>query len=40
MNSRHDRLAPDHRQRITTPGEAWRMQAEDWNQRYATDEFI
>jgi SAM-dependent methyltransferase len=40
MNTRHDSQAPDSPQRIITPSEPWRMQAEDWNQRYATDEFI
>lgn len=40
MNTQKDNSASDSSQGNTTSSEPWRMQAEDWERRYATDNFI
>lgn len=40
MNNLHDSLASDTPRGMTSSNEPWRMQADDWNRRYDTDDFI
>lgn len=40
MNTRQDNVTPHGPQASTTPSEPWRMQVDDWNRRYASDDFI
>ncbi|MDC7710354.1 class I SAM-dependent methyltransferase [Vogesella indigofera] len=40
MTTRHDNTLPHEPQAASIPGEPWHMQVDDWNRRYASDDFI
>lgn len=40
MNTRQDKATPRGPQAVDTASEPWRMRMDDWNRRYANDDFI